>query len=115
MTNSSPHYIEIRPDALIPPEEVAQSQLRLDFAHTRLIAKKLTEECIIIQDDEASGRLEWIDYKPFLSLAKDDPRTKLFRSSTPDIYKGSQLSMFDFVSKKSLSQRSTNYEYFNQN
>lgn len=113
--DATPHYIEIRPDALISPEEVAQSQLRLNFAHTRLIAKKLTEECITTQNDEASGHLEWIDYKPFLTLAKDDPRAKHFRSSSPDIYKGSQLSMFDLVSKKILSQRSTNYEYFNQN
>lgn len=105
--DTTPHYIDIKPDSLVPAEEVAQSQLRLNFAHTRLIAKKLTEECIAIQKDEATGRLEWIDYQPFLNLAENDPLIKFFGSPSPIVPTGTQLSMFDLTTAPLPKRRIT--------
>ena len=113
--DTTPHYIDIKPDSLISADEVAQSQLRLNFAHTRLVAKKLTEECIAIQKDEATGRLEWIDYQPFLNLAEDDPLIKLFGSPAPIIPAGTQLSMFDLATHTPLPNRRKSHDYVDLN
>lgn len=111
--DTTPHYIDIKPDSLVPAEEVTQSQLRLNFAHTRLIAKKLTEECIAIQKDEASGRLEWIDYQPFILLTEDDPLIKFFGSPSPIVPTGTQLSMFDLIPAP-LPKRRITYDNFDR-
>lgn len=113
--DTTPHYIDIKPDSLISAEEVAQSQLRLNFAHTRLVAKKLTEECVFLKNDESTGRLEWIDYQPFLILAKDDPCIKFFGSPYPNLPIGTQLSMFDLVSKQLLPKRRIINDYPDRN
>lgn len=109
--DTAPHYIDIKPDSLISADEVAQSQLRLNFAHTRLLAKKLTADCIAIQKDEATGRLEWIDYQPFLILAKDAPCIKFFGSPAPFIPTGTQLSMFDLATPTPLPNRRKSHDY----
>ena len=85
----------------------------LHFAHTRLLAKKLTEECIAIQKDEASGRLEWIDYQPFILLTEDDPLIKFFGSPSPIVPTGTQLSMFDLIPAP-LPKRRITYDNFDR-
>lgn len=113
--DTTPHYIDIKPDSLISAEEVAQSQLRLNFAHTRLVAKKLTEECVSLKNDESTGRLEWIDYQPFLILAKDDPCIKFFGSPSPNLPVGTQLSMSDLFPKQLLAKRRISHDYPDRN
>ena len=105
--DTTPHYIDIKPDSLISAEEVAQSQLRLNFAHTRLLAKRLTEECVSLKNDDETGRLELIDYQPFLNLAENDPLIKFFGSPSPIVPTGTQLSMFDLTAAPLPKRRIT--------
>ena len=78
MYDTSPHYIEIKPDSLISPQEVAQSLEQLNLMHNNRIATKLKQECVDLATADAAGQLEWIDYQPFITLAKDSPLNACF-------------------------------------
>ena len=102
--DSTPRYVIFRSDALASPEEVASSRIQLNLIRNYLTASKLQKECIDLAEAEKLGKLEWIDFQPFIDISKDSPLNKCFDSSnrkSPLIHH-SQLSFSDFHSKKSL-------------
>ena len=97
--DSSPHYVTFRSNALLATqEEVASAQVQLDLMHSYLVASKLRQECLDLQKAAQDGLLEWIDYNPFIHLAKDNPLLKCFSSPAP-MPSWTQLSLYDLQQK----------------